>query len=175
MDISNTLVLLFGLATTALGILLKGEYDKRAALQKQVSDYKHSAYEAFNEAINEFLAGAKDKDQAKNAERAVKQLMDLRKGIWQYGSDEVVKAYALWNQCVFAAKDDNELSGAAIILMADLIVKMRKDFGLSNSDSLTSLDILQVFINDIEVKYDDLTTTARKFRKKLREAKHTHL
>jgi len=175
MNLGNILTLIFGLATTVLGILLKGEYDKRMALQQQVSEHKRSAYAAFNETINSFLVGAKDTNQTKNAEQTVKQLIELRKEIWQYGSDDVIKAFAAWSQCNFAAKGDDNLSKATIILMADLIVKMRIDLGISRPNSITPLDILHIFLNDIELKYDGLTANAKKFRDSLHQAKHVHL
>jgi len=60
-DITQVLTLLFGLVATVLGILLKGEYDKRIALQQQVSELRRKAYSAFNEAINDLLASTKEK------------------------------------------------------------------------------------------------------------------
>jgi len=98
--------------------------------------------------------------------------MELRQGIWQYGSDEVVKAYTLWQQCVFAGDETNDLSAASLVLMADLIVKMRKDLGLSKSKTISALDILRVFVNDTEAKYDDLVRAARDWREKFLATKH---
>ena len=171
----RSVTLIFGLVATVMGILLKAEYDKRSALQQQVSEHKRKAYAAFNDTINDFLTHAKEKEQTRNIERAAKQLMELRQGIWQYGSDEVVKAFALWNQCVFASNNDNDLAAAAIVLMADLIVKMRRDLGLSKVNTLSSLDILRVFINDVETKYDGLVASAINFRTKMRATKHVIL
>jgi hypothetical protein len=55
MNIAEILTLLFGLATTVLGILLKAEYDKRKSLQQQLAELRRNAYYAFNESINEFM------------------------------------------------------------------------------------------------------------------------
>ncbi|RPH73927.1 hypothetical protein EHM76_04605 [bacterium] len=170
MNIPEILTLVFGLATTVLGILLKAEYDKRVNLQQQLAERKRSAYAAFNESINDFVLSSKS--QPKDIHRIAKQLMELRQGIWQYGSDEVVKAYALWQQCVFAGNDENKLSGASLVLMADFIVKMRVDLGLSKKNSLSSLDILRIFITDVESRYDELAGQARVWRNQFLSKKH---
>jgi hypothetical protein len=170
MSIAEILTLIFGLATTILGILLKAEYDKRVTLQQQLAELRRSAYSAFNESINEFMLASKS--PARDIQRTAKQLMGLRQGIWQYGSDEVVKAYTLWQQCVFAGSDENKLSSASLVLLSDFIVKMRIDLGLSKKDSLSSLDILRIFVTDVESRYDELADEARAWRTQFLSKKH---
>jgi hypothetical protein len=170
MNIAEILTLLFGLATTVLGILLKAEYDKRKSLQQQLAELRRNAYSAFNESINELMLSSKN--PPKDIQRTAKQLMTLRQGIWQYGSDEVVKAYTLWQQCVFAGTDENKLSSASLVLLADFIVKMREDLGLSKKNSLSSLDILRIFVTDVESRYDELTNEAKSWRKQFLSKKH---
>lgn len=172
MTLPNILTLLLGLATTVLGILLKAEYDKRIALQQQVEEKKREAYAKFNETINDFLTAANQKDSSKGMDIVAKQLIKMRQGIWQYGSGEVVKAYSIWSQCMFAAKTDDKLSAASLVLMADLIVKMRKDLGLSKPKPLNSLDILRVFTTDADSRYDELANDAKIWRDKFLARKH---
>jgi hypothetical protein len=82
MNISEVLTLIFGLATTILGILLKAEYDKRTALQKRVAEQKRNAYTAFDKSINEMLAMVNKGQDMSKASDVAKQLTDLRQGIW---------------------------------------------------------------------------------------------
>ncbi len=170
MNIAEILTLVFGLATTVLGILLKAEYDKRINLQQQLAELRRNAYSAFNESINAFMLSSKNPPEV--IQRTAKQLMDLRQGIWQYGSDEVIKAYTLWQQCVWAGNDENKLSSASLVLLADFIVKMRVDLRLSKKNSLSSLDILRVFITDVETRYDELANEARVWRDQFLAKKH---
>jgi hypothetical protein len=170
MSIPEILTIVFGLATTVLGILFKAEYDKRMALQQQLAELRRSAYSAFNESINEFMLSSKN--PPKDIQKSARQLMGLRQGIWQYGSDSVVKAYTLWQQCVFAGSDENKLAGASLVLLADFIVKMRVDLGLSKKDSLSSLDILRIFVTDADMRYDELAGEARTWRNQFLSKKH---
>lgn len=164
------LTFVFGLATTILGILLKAEYDKRVSLQQQLAELRRSAYSAFNESINVFMLSSKKSPN--EIQKTARQLMDIRQGIWQYGSDDVIKAYTLWQQCVFAGSDENKLSSASLVLLADFIVKMRVDLGLSKKTTLSSLDILRIFITDVETSYDDLATEAGAWRTQFLSKKH---
>jgi hypothetical protein len=84
----------------------------------------------------------------------------------------VVKAYGVWLQCAFAGRVDNKLYAAGLVLMADLIVKMGKDLGLSKAKSLSSVDILRVFVTDVESRYDELARDARTWRKNFLAKKH---
>ena len=172
MDIMNVLTLVFGLTTTVLGVLLKGEFDKRTALQKQVSEDKRKAYAKFNELINNLMATTRLKNPAKQSERVAKQLAELRQEIWQFGSDEVVQAYAVWNQSTYALLRDEQGSMAALVLMADVIVKMRQDMGLSARKGTKPIDILRIFVTDIEDTYDQHAAAAVKFRKELLKKRH---
>ena len=155
MNVSDILALLFGLLATILGVLLKAESDKRMSLQQQVAEDKRKAYAKFNELINDLMAAARSKDPAKQSERVAKQLADLRQEIWQFGSDDVVQAYAVWNQSAYTLLSGEQNSKAALVLMADVIVKMRQDMGLSKKGGIKPIDILRIFVTDIENTYDE--------------------
>jgi hypothetical protein len=77
MSISEILTLVFGLATTILGVLLKAEYDKRVALQQQLAELRRNAYSAFNESINEFILSSKKSPH--EIQKTARQLMGLRR------------------------------------------------------------------------------------------------
>lgn len=175
MDIQTILTLVFGIATTLLSILLKAEYDKRTILQQQVDDRKRDAYSKFNQIINDFIRVINKKDEKIDYKKIVDSLMQHQKEIWQYGSDEVVKAYYVWENCMWSSSEMNDLSSVSILFLADLILKMRRDLRLSTKRSLTALDILRIFVKDIEDKYDDLAITAKKWRNTYISRKHESL
>lgn len=173
MGLSDILTIVFGLIATALGIMLKAEYDKRMLLQQQVAENKRKAYSKLNELWNDLLKVSKERNSDQKIHAYAKQMLEARQEIWQYGSDEVVKAFSLWSQCSFIGGEDHK--HGAVVLMADMIVKMRQDLGLSKKESLTALDILRIFLTDIEEKYDDYVKEAKDFRKRLLSTKHIKL
>lgn len=172
MDIMDVLTLVFGLAAAVLGILLKAEFDKRMTLQQQVAEDRRKAYAKFNALINDLMTATRSKNPVKQSERVAKQLADLRQEIWQFGSDDVVRAYAVWNQSAYALLNGEQDSIAALVLMADVIVKMRQDMGLSKKNGIKPIDILRIFITDIEDTYNEHAAAAAKFRKELLSRKY---
>lgn len=144
MQIGEILAILFGLIATILGIWLKSEVDKRLALQQQVAEGKRTAYGKFNELISNLMASSQAAHPAKEAEKVAKRLADIRQEIWQYGSDEVVRAYAAWNQCTYQSALSSEAGPMpSIILMAEVIIKIREDLGLTKKGRVKPIDILK--------------------------------
>jgi len=166
---------LLTLSTTVLGILLKSENDKRMALQQQVAEQKRNAYAKFGTLISTVIAAPGSPDAAKRAEKLTKEITDLRKEIWTFGSDEVVKAYAVWHQRHYRSSAEQTEATGSLALMADVIVKMRQDMGLSKRKSLKPIDILRILITNVEEKYDEEAKAAIKFREQLRSRKHVEM
>jgi hypothetical protein len=94
-SISSILALVFGLLATVLGILLKAEFDKRMSLQQQVAENKRKAYAKFSELTNALMVAILSKNSDKEITQVAKRFSELRQEIWQYGSDDVVRAYAV--------------------------------------------------------------------------------
>ncbi len=168
MDTGEILALLFGLIATILGIWLKLEVEKRLALQQQVAEGKRNAYANFNELISDLMASTHAHSPEKEAAKVATRLANIRQEIWQYGSDDVVKAYAAWNQCTYeAAVTEQNASIPSLVLMAEVIVRIREDLGLSNKRSIKPIDILRIFITDIDESYPIHENAANIFKKDL--------
>ncbi|MBN1310289.1 MAG: hypothetical protein JXB30_02640, partial [Anaerolineae bacterium] len=121
---------------------------------------------------NERLHPIKSDDSDDQFAQAVGQFADLQPEIWQYGSDDVVQAFAVWYQIMRELGDGQQDPAVALVLMADVIVKMRQDMGLSKKKGIPPLDILRIFITDIEDTYNEHAAAAREFKKSLLKKKH---
>ena len=172
MDLSTTINLILGIITTILGVMLKAEYDKRVNLQQQLSEQKRRAYSTYSESINTVIQSSKEGSSTKKIDLVAKKMAEQRQEIWQYGSDEVVKAYASWLQCLFSVNENERFSKAPLVLMADVIVKMRRDLGISKGKSLNTLDILRIFLTDVEKNYDEMVTSASEWKKHFNSLEH---
>ena len=174
---AETLATLLGFLSAALvattGILavrLRTEAEKRQDLAHQVYENKRSAYGTFHGVINEVLASATlknvDLTDPEQLRRVAETLMEVKKEIWTYGSPAVVKAYTAFNQ--YSVGVDKGIVGknGLLVLLADLILAMRDDMGLSNK-GLTALHILRMFINDIDDKYQEAAEQAERFQREL--------
>jgi hypothetical protein len=168
MEIGEILAILFGLIATVLGIWLKAEVDKRLALQQQVAEGKRTAYSKFNELISNLMSSSQAAHPEKQADKVAERLADIRQDIWQYGSDEVVRAYAAWNQCTYqSALSSQGGPMPSLILMAEVIIKIREDLGLSKQGGVKPSDILRIFITDIDESYKMHERAAKAFKKSL--------
>ncbi len=173
MEIGNILALIFGLIATVLGIWLKSEVEKRQTLQQQVAEGKRTAYVKFNELISDLMASTQARDPDKEVARVAKRLADIRQAIWQYGSDEVVKAYSAWNQCTYESPTEQQESIPSLVLMAEVIIKIREDLGLSKKGSIKPIDILRIFIIDIDAAYSTHKIAADLFKRSLEKRSAT--
>lgn len=157
-------------AIGVLGVLLRNEAAKREQLTQQVYENKRNAYGIFHSVMNEVLAsttlGDVDLTDPNQLQRIAKTLMEVKKETWTYGSPNVVKAYTAFNQYSVGVGKGIVGKEGLMVLLADLILAMRDDMGLSNK-GLTALDILRLFINDIDDKYDEAAQQAETFRREL--------
>ncbi len=154
-------------AAAILGIRLRTEADTRRALEQQVYENKRVAYSGFHGFINDILAQARRDETPSQSDKRLKELVrrlfEIRKEIWTYGSPDVVRAYSAFNQY---SVNVQERSLGGIVLVVDLILTMRTDMGLSNK-GLSRLDVLRMFINDVDDKYREAVIEADTFLRNL--------
>ena len=98
----------------------------------------------------------------KQMDEMSKALMESRQRVWTFGSPKVISAYSALQQVSFRPQGN-----AIVVLTADLILAMREDMGLSN-DGITALDILRMFVTDVDETYDGMRAAAEEFKQKLR-------
>jgi hypothetical protein len=73
---------------------------------------------------------------------------------------------------MYALQNGRQDSVVALVLIADIIVKMRQDMGLTKKDSIKPIDILRIFVTDIETGYEENAAAAKKFKKDLFEKRY---
>ena len=98
----------------------------------------------------------KQKDELTDA------LIEARQRVWAFGSPKVISAYSALQQVSYRPQGK-----AIVVLTADLILAMREDMGLSN-DGITALDILRMFVTDVDETYDEMRAAAEEFKQKMR-------
>lgn len=167
---SDLQIALLGLLSTLLAAALANEFRRRQQLEQQLFEKKREAYSSFNEIVNTLLGQARVGEGSQLAQQEdalaelLRALMETRQRLWTFGSSEVIRAYSDFQQVSFRQQGEDH---AIVVLMADLILAMRKDMGLSNK-GITALDVMRMFLRDADETYDTARSAADKFKQRLR-------
>ncbi len=124
-----------------LGWLYKHEKEKRLLVEKQLSDKKYDVYFKFISLYFDLMKKIK-KGQPLNTIKLIDTLLDIKKELTIYGSDEVIKKFFYWEE-TSSNKD------TSLIPITDIIIEMRKDMG-NPKTKITTSDFLKSLIRDNE-------------------------
>jgi len=135
--LTPVLVLLLG----GVGWLYRHERERRAAVERQLSEDKYNAYIELIDIFFDAFKHAK-KGKSFDAQSSMERMIDANKELVMYGSDEVVKTYFDWLASARSGTIDMELFG-------DVVIAIRRDMGNSKTE-LTSHDFLRMLLSDFD-------------------------
>lgn len=117
------------------GIIIAWQTEKLRTMREQLSEKKYNAY-AY--AVKMFFSVLKDSktNKATNNDDMLLKMIDIKRDIFMYGSDNVFKAFNTW--LLYSTKGDNPAQFGAFL---DFVLEMRKDL-CNNKTKLTKHDIL---------------------------------
>ena len=104
-------------------------------MRAQLSEKKHYAYA---EAVKMFYSVLKDTkaNRRSSNEKMIEGIIDIKRDIFMYGSDNVFKAFNKWLLSTIKDNDQDQLSA-----FLDFVLEMRKDL-CNNKTKLNKHDIL---------------------------------
>jgi len=116
----EVIAIIASILCAVLGFLLQRKTERIKIMEKQLSEKRYAAYAKLYDFFYELL---KDQHKAKNVnENMSNKLMDAKKELIMYGSDEVI--FAL-NKYLSSLSEENSLAQFNYFL--DLMVLIRKD------------------------------------------------
>ena len=124
-----------------LGWLYKHEKEKRLLVERQLSDKKYDVYFKFISIYFDLFKSVK-KGQPLNMNKLTDKMIDIKKELTIYGSDEVIRKFFHWEE----TSSNNENS---LIPITDIIIEMRKDMG-NPKTKITTSDFLKSLVRDQE-------------------------
>lgn len=134
-NIITLLSILISAVVAIAGIIIARQTEKLRTMREQLSEKK---YKAYADAVKMFYSVFKDSKLHKptNNNEMLKNMIDVKRDIFMYGSDKVFKAFNTW---LLAAKEDNNMEQFSAFL--DLILEIRKDL-CNGKTKLTKHDIM---------------------------------
>jgi hypothetical protein len=148
-SLSDVLVAILTFVAGGLGYVIKEQYEKIKTIQNQLSDKKYKVYHEIYSVFFDLLKQQKG-FQKKNDSNFVLQLIDIKKDLFIYAPDIIVKKFMEWNGYI-----NNNLGDIRHIkVFLELFVLIRKDMGQSKTD-ITSLDILRSIMTSDE-EFDNI-------------------
>lgn len=135
-DVLNTILTVFVPAIVAVaGIVIAWQTEKLRTMREQLSEKKYNAYA---DAVKMFYSILKDTKahRATNNDDMMERMIDIKRDILMYGSDEVFKAFNEW----LIASGGTNVKGQLSYFL-DFVLEMRKDL-CNNKTKLTKHDIL---------------------------------
>lgn len=104
-NIITLLSILISAVVAIAGIIIARQTEKLRTMREQLSEKK---YKAYADAVKMFYSVFKDSKLHKptNNNEMLKNMIDVKRDIFMYGSDKVFKAFNTW---LLAAKEDNNM------------------------------------------------------------------
>lgn len=120
---------------TIAGIIIAWQTEKLRTMREQLSEKKYNAYA---DAVKMFYSILKDTQahRATNNDEMMERMIDIKRDILMYGSDDVFRAFNKW---LIASGSVNVKGQLAAFL--DFVLEMRKDL-CNNKTKLKKHDIL---------------------------------
>ena len=133
--LTNILTVLVPAIVTIAGIVIAWQTEKLRTMREQLSEKKYNAYA---DAVKMFYSVLKDTKIHKTTDNdaVMKQMIDIKRDIFMYGSDKVFKAFNNWLLLTTLNNDKKQFSA-----FLDFVLEMRKDL-CNNKTKLTKHDIL---------------------------------
>lgn len=120
---------------TVAGIIIAWQTEKLRTMREQLSEKK---YKAYADAVKMFYSVLKDSKahRSTNNEKMMEKMIDIKRGIFMYGSDKVFKAFNTWLITTMSSNDNKQFAA-----FLNFVLEMRKDL-CNNKTKLTKYDIL---------------------------------
>ena len=133
--LTNILTVLVPAIVTIAGIVIAWQTEKLRTMREQLSEKKYNAYA---DAVKMFYSVLKDTKIHKTTDNdaVMKQMIDIKRDIFMFGSDKVFKAFNNWLLLTTLNNDKKQFSA-----FLDFVLEMRKDL-CNNKTKLTKHDIL---------------------------------
>ena len=134
-NIIGLLSILISAIVALAGFIIARQTEKLRTMREQLSEKK---YKAYADAVKMFYTVLKDSRLHKptNNNEMLKNMIDIKRDIFMYGSDKVLKAFNKW---LLLTTSPNDRAQFAAFL--DLVLEMRKDL-CNGKTNLTKHDIL---------------------------------
>lgn len=136
-SLSDILISVLTLISALLGYIIKEQIEKIRTIQNQLSDKKYKLYHEIYAVFFDLLKQQKGMQEKSNNELALR-LVDIKKDLFIYAPDNLVKKFLEWNR--FINNNSNDIKH--IIIFLDLFVLIRKDMGHKKTE-IVNLDILR--------------------------------
>ncbi len=137
LSLSDILVTVLTFIAAGLGYVIKEQLEKIKTIQNQLSDRKYKLYHEIYSVFFDLLKQQKGLQKKTENDLAVR-LVDIKKDLFIYAPDNIVKKFLEWNRYINNYFGD--IKHIAVFL--ELFVLIRKDMGNRKSD-ITNLDILR--------------------------------
>jgi len=125
------LTILLPLIGGAIGYLYKQGIDKKKELQSEVNRERRDIYQQFVNLIIDIFSETKIGKEVQN-EEILSKFFEFYKKYILYASPDVINSFAEYLQSVYN-QEQNKDTSFSIRMLSTIMLKMRKDLGLSNS------------------------------------------
>lgn len=125
-------------------------FERQKIIEEETRKQKIPAYESFIDILFRYIKRNKTGEKI-SQEDLEKFMLDLNKKALLYFSDQTLKSFVNWRTESLKYGNDPEKKSTnnLIEVFAKLLLDFRKDIGHKNNN-LKEMDILSVFINDLE-------------------------
>lgn len=123
-----------------VGWLYRHEKEKRLEIEKQLSVKKYDVYVRLLTVFFNILKQVK-KGQSTNADKLVDTMIEIKKDIIIFGSDEVLNNFFNWEK--------KSQSKESLKALSELVISVRRDMG-NPKTKITSNDFLKSLVQDEE-------------------------
>ena len=123
-----------------VGWLYRHEKEKRLEIEKQLSVKKYDVYVRLLTVFFNILKQVK-KGQSTNADKLVDTMIEIKKDIIIFGSDEVLNNFFNWEK--------KSQSKESLKALSELVISVRRDMG-NPKTKITSADFLKSLVQDEE-------------------------
>ena len=143
-SISELLVALLSITATAFGYIIKEQREKIKIIQNQLSEKKYLVYHEIYSVLFDLFKAQKGLDSNIKYDLAGK-LMDIKKNLFIYAPDHIVKKFLDWNYAV----NENEGNMKHILIYLELFKLIRVDMG-NKSTKISGMEILRSIMKNEE-------------------------
>jgi hypothetical protein len=140
---------------SVLSLIITRHLEKRSEIEKDIRQRKTEVYEGLIKYMfKEFFFSKKlgDSRSVDEQKKLVQTLQNIHVDMLIWGSDEVLAQWIKYHRTIAQAGPTVspwDLLVKSIMPLGDLLLAFRKDIGHNNKD-LSNVDIMRMFINDID-------------------------
>jgi hypothetical protein len=144
-SLSNILVAILSIIATGFGFIIKEQKEKIKNIQNQLSDKKYRVYHEIYAIFFDIFKQQKGLTKEDKINNLTIRLIDIKKDLFIYAPDHVVKKFLEWNSIVTGSSETNR----HFKIFLELFVLIRKDMGHLKT-GITDEDILRSIMSSEE-------------------------